>query len=146
MAKVRPGKGTLLQHGTGSPPTYTTVAQRVTIDGPEGEKGTRDTTDLDSAAKTYAGTLYDGGDLSGTLNYDPQDPTHQLFFTWLTTQVDPEPFRLQFNDGSSPATGSRLDFTAVLTKFKPTGMEVEGNLQAEYTLKVSGLPVFTAGS
>ena len=47
MAKI-PGKGVVLQ-GEFTPSTYTTVAQRVTIDGLSCEVGTQEVTDLDSA-------------------------------------------------------------------------------------------------
>ena len=137
--QVNPGKGTLLQYGTGvSPYTYVTIAQRVSIDGPEIEVGTADTTTLDSSTKTSRPTLPDGGELSGTLFYDPQDTTHLFLFNLLATPAI-TPFQLVFAD----TAGTKWTFMAILTKFKPNGMEVESNLGADFTIKLNGVPTHT---
>lgn len=140
-----PGKGTLLQHGVaGTPVTYTTIAQRVEIDGPESEMGTRDTTDLDSPAKEYGSTIYDTGELSLTINWDPGDTTHTLLTT-LQQAGTLELWQLVFTDTVTEgvAAGSTFAFSGILTKFKPGGMTVEGTLTAEVTIKGSGLPTLT---
>ncbi len=140
-----PGKGTLLQHGVGtSPVVWTTVAQRVEIDGPDGEFGTRDTSHLDSVAKTKGGTILDPGDTSMTILYDPGETTHTLLQTlYLAGTV--EQWQLVHTDviTSGVAAGSTLAFSGILNKFKPTGMKIEDNLQAECNIAGSGLPVFT---
>jgi hypothetical protein len=143
--QVWPGKGTLLQHGvTGSPAVYTTIVQRTEIDGPESEMETRDTTHLDSEAREFASTILNGGEASLNLEYDPGEDTHTLL-TDLHQAGTLELFRIVFADvvTAGVAAGSTLDFDAIVTKFKPTGMTVDGNLSAEVTLKVSGLPTFT---
>jgi hypothetical protein len=129
--QVLSGKGT----------TYTTIAQRLSLDGPEMEVGTVETTHLDSAAKTFRATLPDGGEMSGTLEYDPQDAGHVVLFNliWSPTP-NGDLWNLVFSDNSI------ANFTGILTGFKPTGMEVEERLQAEFKIKVSGVIVLTPGS
>ncbi|SIO60136.1 hypothetical protein SAMN05444166_6280 [Singulisphaera sp. GP187] len=137
VTQVNPGKGTLLKVKISA--AQTTIAQRVSLDGPEMEVGTAETTNLDSAKKTYRPTIADGGSMSGTLQYDPHDPTH-LFLFGLWDNPLLATFQLVFAD----ADATTATFDGVLTKLKPTGMEVEGNLEAEFEIKVSGEIVLSA--
>jgi hypothetical protein len=136
--QVNPGLGTILQQSVAS--TFTTVAQRVSITGPGSEMGTAETTTLDSTAKTYRPTILDNGEISGSLFYDPQDTTHLALYALLQA-VPPAAaaFKLKFTDAGATV----FSFTAILTKFETNGIEVEGNLGADYTLKVSGVVVVT---
>lgn len=128
---VIPGHGTLLKITISS--VLTNVAQRVTIDGPEMSVGTAETTNLDSTWKTYRPTIPDGGTLSGTLQYDPNDASHEFLFTMISSPPQAGVvMNLVFKDTTVAA------FTGILTKLKPTGMEVEENLEAEFEIKVSG--------
>jgi hypothetical protein len=136
---VIPGLGTLLKATITS--VLTTVAQRVSIDGPEMSVGTAETTNLDSTWKTFRPTLPDGGTLSGTLQYDPKDASHAFLFTLISSPSQTgNVMNLVFKDGTIAA------FTGILTKLKPTGMEVEGNLEAEFEIKVTGDIVITPGT
>jgi hypothetical protein len=136
---VIPGLGTLLKATITS--VLTTVAQRVSIDGPEMSVGTAETTNLDSTWKTFRPTLPDGGTLSGTLQYDPKDASHAFLFTLISSPSQTgNVMNLVFKDGTIAA------FTGILTKLKPTGMEVEGNLEAEFEIKVTGAIVITPGT
>lgn len=134
------GLGTLLKATFGSPsPALATIAQRVTIDGPEMSVGTAETTNLDSTWKTFRPTIPDAGTISGTLQYDPKDASHAFLFTLIDTPVA-NAMNLVFRDGSIAA------FSGILTKLKPTGMEVESNVEAEFEIKVSGPITITPGS
>jgi hypothetical protein len=138
MAVKNPGLGTILQLSISS--TYTNVAQRVSLDGPELAVGTANTTDLDGTVETYRPTLPDSGELSGTLYYDPQDSTHSALFSAVTAPSQTlNLWKLKFTD----AAASILAFSGILTKFKPTGMTKDGNLSADFSIKVSGTPVMT---
>jgi hypothetical protein len=124
-------KGTLLQHGTGSPLVYTTIAQRVSIGGPEMSVSVIDVTDLDSDAREKIPGLPDGGSLKLTINYDPQDATHQLLLGfWADPTV--EEWNLVFPDSST------FPFQGFLTGFSPGGVEVDGKLSADVTIEVTG--------
>lgn len=135
---INSGLGTLLKHGNGDgpPETFTTIAQRVSIDGPEMSVGTADTTHLDSTAKTHRITIPDNGELELTIYYDPKDTTHQ-FCTGLMITPTQKNWQLVFSEGSI------YQFNGTLTKWKPTGMEVESNLEAEATIKVNGVVTIT---
>lgn len=144
MSKL-PGKGTLLQLGDGGSPseTFTTIADRVQIGGPNMSVGSRETTHLDSDAKEFEPTIPDGGDLTMTLFYDPNETTHQGL-TGLVAAPANVHWKLVFNDGM--ATPANYLLNGHITGFNHTGMEVESNLQAEVTIKLNGLPTINPGA
>lgn len=129
---TQPAKGTILQLSISS--TYTTVAQNVSLDGPDSEVGTRDTTHLLSTAKTFAPTIPDGGTVSGTLLYDPRDTTHDALFGLIWAPAV-SLWKLTFADTGQ----TTFAFNGILTKLTPTGIEVEANLEASFEIKVSGV-------
>ena len=135
---VNPGKGTVLAHGVTI--TYTNIGQRVSLEGPEMEVGKADTTHLDSTNKTSRPTIADPGELTGKLWYDPQDTIHKLLFGYIGTISDSEEFKLTFADTNGPTSWA---FNGWLSKFKPTGMEVESNLEADFTIQLISIPVQT---
>lgn len=138
-----PGKGTLLQMGDGAAPeAFTTIADRVTIGGPNMSVGSRDTTGLDDASKKYEPTIPDGGDVSLTVFYNPNAPTHQNLTAKVIAPANVN-WKLVFNDGKT--TPANYVFNGHITGFHPTGIEVEGSLQAEITIKLNGVPEITAG-
>lgn len=119
------GKGTLLKLDS------TTIAQRVTISGPSRSVGSAETTHLDSATKTYRPTITDNGELSLDIEYDPADSTH-ISLEGLVNSPSIESWTLEFANGAS------YEFDGFVTAFEPSGMEVEGNLTASLTIKLSG--------
>ena len=138
-AKVNPGLGTVLKATYGTPtPSLQPIAQRVKLDGPELTVGTAETTNLDSTVKTYRPTIPDSGKISGTLQYDPQDTSHLALFALYTTPAT-NAMALAFADTSSTV----FNFTGILTKLKPTGIEVESNLEAEFEIQITGAVTHT---
>lgn len=133
---VVPGKGTLLQVSISS--VFTTVAQRVSLDGPDRSVGTAETTTLDSTAKTFRATIVDNGTVGGKLYFDPQDATH-LYLIGLVDTPGMASWKLTVPD----ADATVFAFSGILTKLKMTGMEVEGNLEAEFEIKISGAVTHT---
>lgn len=130
--------GTTIAHGVTG--TYTALLQVVSLDGPSSEMGTRETTHLTSAnsAKTYAKTLFDGGEVSGQLEIDPKGDTHSVWLAlfYSNTQVtNGEQWQMTFVD----AGVSKATFLGILTKFNVTGVEMEANLLADFTIKISGV-------
>jgi hypothetical protein len=127
------GKGTLLQHGVaGTPIVYTTIAKRVSISGPEMSVAEIDATDLDSLAMESEPGLPDAGSISLTINYDPESATHQLLFDLVFTPTV-ELWQLVTKDGT------KFPFSGWLSKFSPTGMEVNGKLTADIEIRVTGV-------
>ena len=136
MANKIPGKGTLLKaEFTPGSNTFTTISQRVTIDGPTYETRIQEVTDLDSSAAIYLPTIADFGEVSGQIYFDPDESTH----TSMIGLIEADPliaidWQVVFTD----ATPSTYEFTGILTSFEIGGAEVEGFLVADYTIKVSG--------
>ena len=132
---VNPALGTALKHGIAA--VYTTIAQVISLDGPSREVGTRETTTLSSTAKTYAPTIPDSGEVSGQLAYDPKGTSHTILEGLIKTPVADQEWEIAFADATNGPTMAQ--FLGILTKFAPTGIEVEANLLADFTIKVSGL-------
>lgn len=142
VAVVNPALGTTFSHGVTG--VYTAIAQVVSIDGPESEVGTRETTNLSSTAKTYAKTLFDGGEPELELELDPKCDSHALLiglFYGNTQAQNGEQWQMGFQDtvnGPSKAT-----FLGIITGMGPTGIEAEANLLSSFKLKITGTVVWT---
>jgi hypothetical protein len=131
---IHVGQGTILKFTVGG--TLTAVSQLLEVDGPEATVETKETTNLASTSKSYRAQLPDGGNVSGKVQYDPGDTTHQAFTTAINQWPQaPIACSLVFNT----ATISTAAFSAILTKFKPVGMNEEDNLEAEIEWKITGL-------
>ncbi len=138
------GEGTLLQvgNGAGPPEVFTTIGQRVTIGGPNLQVEAVDQTDLDDAVVTSRpGQIPDMGELSLSIFFDPANTGHQQLETDCLT---PGPttirsYRLVFNNNTS--SRPHREFKAFPTAFATNGMERNGNLGADVTLKVNTKPV-----
>jgi hypothetical protein len=111
----------------------TALAGLLTLEGPELERGTVETTNMaTTGAKTYRyEILYDGGTVSGTAEFDPQETTHQAWLALLTGGTSGS-FLVVFPDTTT------YGFTGLLTKFSPGGMEEDENLSFDFEIKVSG--------
>lgn len=136
---INPGQGTILQATVSS--TLTAIAQVLEIDGPEATVEPKSTTNLASTAKTYRALLPDGGTISARVQYDPADSTH----AFLASKINEYPqtavaWAMIFNAQNAPTA----TFTAILTKFKPVGMNEDDNLEAEIELKITGLVTWPA--
>lgn len=117
----------------------TDIAGRVTLSGPNIEVGTQETTNLDTNNyKTYRPTIADGGDCSGEIQFDPDDTSH-LVLLGLLGAPEEKTCVLTFQT-ETPATAT---FQGILTGFEVSGMGVEDNLTASFTIKVTGPVVFS---
>jgi hypothetical protein len=130
------GSGTLLKLGTA------TVAQRVSIDGPEIAVEAIPTSNLDTTGgKTFRPSLiYDPGTLSLTVQYNPKDTTHQSVLALMVPTPTAGNWTLQFTDGSTYA------FSGFPTKWKVTSVELEENIEADVEIQISGNIVITPGT
>ena len=139
MAVVR-GEGTLLAVDIAGSTTFVTVAQRVTITGPKMEVASIETSNLDSIVKTFRpSAVPDPGTIDMECYFDPDDTTHQairaLMGLPLATASTALPnWRLTLTDGT-PVTAT---FKGFPTSFELNGMEIEGNLGANISVKISG--------
>lgn len=132
--------GTLLKQGDGgSPETFTTIAQVRDISGPGLSQEAVEVTHHSSTDgwREYVGGLFDGGEISFEIVYDPAEGTHDASTGLLKDMTDRtvRNFELVF-----PDTGSTTwTFAALVTGFEP-GAPVDGALTASVTLKLSGQP------
>jgi hypothetical protein len=129
------GQGTHLQLET-SPSTFTTIAQVITISGPNRAVASVEVTTLDSTERTFRPGLLDNGELSFTIQYDPDATTHTALTALLATPAVKN-WKLVLTD----TTPSTYALSAFLTAFNPGGMETDGNLTAECTLKVNTITI-----
>ena len=138
-----PGKGTLLKLSISS--TFTTIGQRVSLEGPSSKLGIRNPTHLDSTYVAKRPTIPDLGQIKGKLWYDPNDAVHgPLRAKVYSPPTAPDLWKLIYADGDT--TPSYDAFSGYLTEFSVTGMEVEGTLEADFTIELTDQYAFTAGT
>lgn len=136
--------GTLLKIGDGTTPTevFATVAEVKEIGGPSLELETVDVTSHSSAGgwREFVGTLLNGGEVELTLNFVPDNPTQDASTGLIADMVarTKRNFQLVFPD----VAATTWDFTALVTGFEITSA-VDGALEAECTLQITGAPTLT---
>lgn len=132
-----PGYGTLLKKGDGASPTETfgTVVEVTELNLPEITLKTEDATSHDSGGwEEVIGTLLSGGEISGKVNWRATDPTHDETTGILGTILN----RTKANwKMVLPGSIKTFSFAGLLTKFKGLA-PVDGKLEAEFTIKISG--------
>lgn len=133
------GKGATLAIGANS------IGQLVSVGGPSMEVGTVESTDLSSSARTFVSTITDGGEVSFTINYDSTDTEHAAIDTLMATPSDSQAWTITLND-SGGSSGTTIAFTGICTNWELAGIEVDGLVQAECSVKVSGAVTVTAAS
>ena len=125
---------TVLQIGTGSGPVvYTTIAEIKSISGPGGSAAVKDVTDLQSTGKEKRMGLLDEGQLTFNMFYQPANTQHALLRTQRAARAE-TPFRLIFTD----AGNMQWDFNAFVAGFQLSGIEVDGMVEAQVTLEITG--------
>jgi hypothetical protein len=132
--------GTLLKLGSALvSPTYTTIAQVVSISGPNQTRGTTPvpTHDDTGGIDKIADALYDGGQVTFSVLFDPSLGTHDAS-TGVKALADSgaeRPYQLIF----PTAVGVQYEFNAFVVSHQPTGMDANtGVLRADVTLEITG--------
>jgi hypothetical protein len=132
-------KGTVLQISIGT--VLTTIAQVISLDGPDGESLTyaADTLDNGSDAIPYKGTgSSEGGSVSGELFFDPVLANHQAITDLITTNASNSMKIIWSDTGSTPWT-----FTAAGFSFSPSAALGDG-LKATFAMKLDGIVSYTS--
>lgn len=137
------GKGVILKRGDGaSPESFTAVGQ--VFGGPAGPSYTQDQLDVtDSSSpsgfREFIGGLMDAGEVSGELHFDPSNATHNDAAGLIKTLKDGvlKNFQILFPDTK------KVTFAALVTAMELDAGGVDGKLTASFTLKISGLPVWS---
>jgi hypothetical protein len=86
---------------------------------------------------TYRGTIRDPDEISGNLWYDPTDAVHKFIRNWNNYPGNGNyTMQVLFNTGNTTSSGTAL--AAACTTFTPGASDVEANLAAAVTFKISG--------
>jgi len=114
------------------------------ISGPGFSRDTIDTTSHSSPEdfKEKIATRWDAGEITFPLQWDPLDVNHQFLTDQIVTSPaadDPKTYVLRFPSAPAKASYATITFTAHLTNFGDA-IPVEGVLQADITLEVTGKP------
>lgn len=132
--------GTLLKLGDGGgTEVFTTIAEVKDISGPKLKLNTAEATNHSSTSgwKEFVGTLLEAGELSFKINFIPTATTHSYSTGLIKDMVNRtrRNFQLVFpNIGATTWT-----FAAFITGFE-AGEPVEGILEADVTLQITGVP------
>ena len=121
------------------PSTFTTIGNVFNIDGPSITVETLDCTNLASTGKEFvASPIPDGGELTVSMYVDK---TISAQATLRDGVYDGTVwgFRVTFTDD-----GSKAEFKGIVSALNYSGIEANGLLQIEMTIKVSGLIAFSA--
>jgi predicted secreted protein len=132
------GQGTLFKIDSTTP---VTVGELTTITPPQRSADTIDTTTLSTADgyRTFIQGWKDGGEVSLSGFYDPTTGAGQAELETLFDSGVVETFKIVYPTG----IGKTLSFDGIVTGISP-GVELEGQITFECTIKVSGKPTMAA--
>tara|TARA_Y100000361_G_scaffold37821_1_gene32377 strand:- start:12808 stop:13236 length:429 start_codon:yes stop_codon:yes gene_type:complete len=137
MAEKAYGLTFSYQHGVDS--TYDSLGSITDLSPPSVTKDTIEVTSHgDSGIRKYIGGLVDFGEVSITVNYDPDDTAHTNFRTLAETPNDVADatntgFKITYADTGATV----LTFNGIVTGFEQEA-PIDGQLSATITIKVSG--------
>lgn len=130
MAKYSGESATLSYSTDGT--AYTDIAGIISISGPSWAVAEIETTCLDSTATEYLPSVIpESGTLDFSIGYDADDTSHSALTDLMATPA--VRYWKVGHDSSKTITGQGF-----LTKFNPTGMEKEGFLTADCSLRFTG--------
>lgn len=126
--------GTKLKIGTGA--NAVAIGQLTSISSPSMSQETIDVTTLDSDGeyREFIGSFKDGGEVSASGFFDPQDEGQAAVYDALEASTT-EDFEIVF----PAAMGASWKFKGVVTAYS-TSAELEDAISFEITIKVSGKP------
>lgn len=133
-------QGTLLKAGNGAATeVFTTISEVTNIGGPGLALDPIEVTNMDSTAgwREFIGGLLDGGEVSISINYKPDNATHNAANGLINDMENrtKRNFQLIFSDSGN----TTFSFTALVTGFESTA-PVDGHLTADVTFKITGQP------
>jgi hypothetical protein len=144
-SKAQQGRGTTLSVGTGTP----AVVGEIMKMGQKGRKNqTVSTTNLQSSSEEFQGTLPDQGSWEVEGNRVGNDAGLVAMETaFASGALTTFTVQLPVNAlAGQTTTGDKWVFTAIVEELDYDGMAPKSVVTFKATLKVSGTPVFTAGT
>jgi hypothetical protein len=143
MSQVIPAEGTSLAYSTTQAGTYTTVSAVEELQPPGNEQEEVKTVHLGSAVQTSrAGRIPDPGEVTAKVIRDYNDVTHQFLETASANHVEYW-WKVVMNDGY--ATPASYKFSGWVKSFKPESVAEQANHETTLTIRVTSLPIVTAG-
>lgn len=143
-ASTIPAEGTTLGYSA-TDSSYTTIGNIIAITPPGPSVPSVEKTKLTSTAKEFRpGKIPDFGEMSFRIQYDPNDTDHRALYALLATPVT-KYWLITYNDGMA-ATSARDKFQGFITGFEPSELADESNVEADLTIKVTGVVTSTAGT
>jgi hypothetical protein len=140
MATVWPAQGTTLavDEISGNSNTFTLINNFTALENlGGGTVAQARTTVLASLVHTYRGTLKDPAEIAGDLWYDPADAAHRFVRDWDENPTNgPYTVQATFNTGNANSTATALSNISGFDG--PTASDVEANLTASITIKLTG--------
>lgn len=133
--------GSLLKKGDGgSPETFTTVAEILTLPFPKLSHETIEVTNHSSTEgwREFIPGLKDGGEFSVDINYLPTDATHNNT-TGLLYNLSVTNGKANYQIVMSNALATTWTFAALVTGFEADA-SIDGQLKATVTFKLTGKP------
>lgn len=142
MATI-PGLGSEMSIGVLSTAASTPIGNVTAISGPGNEVSTRDITHLGSTAKEYARAIFDGGEATCTILLSTAATGYANIKSALTGATTPFTDALSvsgffFKLALGSTAGPAITFMGLPVGFPITGIEPEGTVTAELTVKVTG--------
>lgn len=128
---AKKGHNTTIGFNAGSG-ALVTIADVVSISGPSITIPTIDSTNLTSTSRTFLTSLPDNGEVTFTIQYDHDETTHAGLEALAVTPDDSVNWGITFSDADTAT------FSGALVGFNINGMEIDGLVQAEITVKISG--------
>jgi hypothetical protein len=142
MTQVLPNEGTKLSFEIAT--VMTAIPQVTSIDAPNPSVASIPTTHLTSTTHTKRPSrLLEPGQIGFTIEYDPDDTTHQALFTALGAKTVLS-WKLEMVDDL--ATPANETFSGFITAVDGGGIEIETNHERTFTVEVTGSIIRTAGS
>lgn len=136
--------GTILAFGNNETPSeeFTAVGRVKDVKGPSISRETIDVTNHQSPEgyAQFLASLADGGEVTFTIEYDQNDPTHDGMtgLLALAKETTTRNWRLISPvESATPGEYNGLAFAALVTGFSPS-YPVKGSITADITLKVAG--------
>lgn len=126
-------QGTKIYVGdTGSPPAYAEIVECRSINGPDGQSGWQDTTDLASTRKEGRPGLPDEGQIRLRLYYVPDAASHMTLRSAWAARTK-KAFKIELTD---TAPISIFEFSGYVVGFAP-GFDVDNPAVVDVTIRIT---------
>jgi len=120
---------------------YLRVGEMNNFEGPGGEAGEVDVTNMDSTAREFRAALVDNGEVSFDVNFLRGD-AGQKAFRAAQASGELQSFILMLSDATATQTAWSCTFEGFAKNMRPTG-EADGKVTASASIRVSGAAIWT---